>query len=102
MSRRSRCESSSSTFNRLKFCFFSLVFLPDRGHITSMGIRRARGLHYVVAVLVGVASGVAVFKEPLERERRRQVLAMAQHAQEGRGSQAGDENDPGEASAGRG
>ena len=44
-----------------------------------MSIRRARGVHYVVAVLVGVASGVQLFKEPLEQERNRQ-LALATNA----------------------
>ncbi|MEO2192946.1 MAG: hypothetical protein ABGY24_10910 [bacterium] len=62
-----------------------------------MGIRRARGVHYVVAVLVGVASGVAVFKEPLERERRRQLLLAQQQQQQQQQQQAeGFENDPGE------
>ncbi len=61
-----------------------------------MGIRRARGVHYVVAVLVGVASGVAVFKEPLERERRRQLLLAHEQPEA-----VGDESDPGETLAGR-
>jgi len=61
---------------------------------TTMGIRRARGVHYVVAVLVGVASGVAVFKEPLERERRRQLLLAQQQQQQQQAE--GFENDPGE------
>jgi hypothetical protein len=63
---------------------------------TTMGIRRARGVHYVVAVLVGVASGVAVFKEPLERERRRQLLLAQQQQQQQQQQAEGFENDPGE------
>ena len=39
-----------------------------------MSIRRARGVHYVVAVMVGIASGVALYKEPLEEEARRAAL----------------------------
>jgi hypothetical protein len=52
------------------------LFTHFAGFFSLMGIRRAQPLHYVVAVIVGVASGVALYKEPLERERARQMQAV--------------------------
>jgi len=37
-------------------------------------------VHYVVAVMVGIASGVALYKEPLEEEARRAALEREREA----------------------